>query len=294
MVSKVNRVALVTGAGRGIGRGIAVALAERGWTVVVNYRGNAEAAAETVRRVEQAGGQGLAVQADVASAADRERLVETTLRECGRIDLLVNNAGMAPRQRADVLETGEASYDEVMAVNLKGPFFLTQRVAKAMIALIEAGLFEAHEADADGPDGTSLGMYSSLAMSPSPTSAYSECMRPTIVNVGSLSAYTSSTNRAEYCLSKAGAAMMTALYADRLAGYGIHVYEVRPGIIETDMTRGVRERYDSLIAAGLTPIRRWGQPEDVARAVVALAEGALPFSTGEVINVDGGFHLRRL
>jgi NAD(P)-dependent dehydrogenase (short-subunit alcohol dehydrogenase family) len=254
-----------------------VALAQHGWTVVVNYRGNAEAAAETVRRVEGAGGQGVAVQADVASAADRDRLVETVLREFGRIDLLVNNAGMAPRQRADVLETGEASYDEVMAVNLKGPFFLTQRVAKAMIALIEAGLFEAHKADADGG-----------------TSAYSGWFRPTIVNVGSLSAYTSSTNRAEYCLSKAGVAMMTALYADRLAGYGIHVYEVRPGIIETDMTRGVRERYDSLIAAGLTPIRRWGQPEDVARAVVALAEGALPFSTGEVINVDGGFHLRRL
>jgi len=283
VVSDVGRVALVTGAGRGIGRGIAVALAERGWTVVVNYRGNAEAAAETVRRVVQAGGQGVAVQADVASAADRDRLVETVLREFGRIDLLVNNAGMAPRQRADVLETGEASYDEVMAVNLKGPFFLTQRVAQAMIALVEAG-----EADADGSDGTSLGMYSS------PTSAYSGCLRPTIVNVGSLSAYTSSTNRAEYCLSKAGVAMMTALYADRLAEYGIHVYEVRPGIIETDMTRGVRERYDSLIAAGLTPIRRWGQPEDVARAVVALAEGALPFSTGEVINVDGGFHLRRL
>jgi len=288
VVSDVGRVALVTGAGRGIGRGIAVALAGRGWAVVVNYRGNAEAAAETVRRVEQAGGQGLAVQADVASAAGRDRLVETVLRECGRIDLLVNNAGMAPRQRVDVLETGEASYDEVMAVNLKGPFFLTQRVAKAMIALVEAGMFEAGKADADGPDGTSLGVYSS------PTSAYSECIRPTIVNVGSLSAYTSSTNRAEYCLSKAGVAMMTALYADRLAGYGIHVYEVRPGIIETDMTRGVRERYDSLIAAGLTPIRRWGQPEDVARAVVALVDGALPFSTGEVINVDGGFHLRRL
>jgi len=271
-VSDVGRVALVTGAGRGIGRGIAAALAQRGWTVVVNYRGNAEAAAETVRRVVQAGGQGVAVQADVASAADRDRLVETVLREFGRIDLLVNNAGMAPRQRVDVLETGEASYDEVMAVNLKGPFFLTQRVAQAMIALVEAD-----EADADGG-----------------TSAYSGSIRPTIVNVGSLSAYTSSTNRAEYCLSKAGVAMMTALYADRLAGYGIHVYEVRPGIIETDMTHGVRERYDSLIAAGLTPIRRWGQPEDVARAVVALAEGALSFSTGEVINVDGGFHLRRL
>jgi len=277
LVSKVNRVALVTGAGRGIGRAIAVALAEHGWAVVVNYRGNAEAASETVRRVEQAGGRALAVQADVASAADRERLVETVLREFGRIDLLVNNAGMAPRQRVDVLETGEASYDEVMAVNLKGPFFLTQRVAKTMIALVEAGVVEADKADADGG-----------------TSAYSGCIWPTIVNIGSLSAYTSSTNRAEYCLSKAGVAMMTALYADRLAEYGIHVYEIRPGIIETDMTHGVRGRYDELIAAGLTPIHRWGQPDDVARAVVALAEGILSFSTGEVINVDGGFHLRRL
>jgi len=280
VVSDVGRVALVTGAGRGIGRGIAVALAQHGWTVVVNYRGNAEAAAETVRRVEGAGGQGVAVQADVASAADRDRLVETVLREFGRIDLLVNNAGMAPRQRADVLETGEASYDEVMAVNLKGPFFLTQRVAKAMIALVEAGVFEANEYIADEYIADEY--------------IADEYIRPTIVNVGSLSAYTSSTNRAEYCLSKAGVAMMTALYADRLAGYGIHVYEVRPGIIETDMTRGVRDRYDQLIAEGLTPIRRWGQPKDVARAVVALAEGTLSFSTGEVINVDGGFHLRRL
>jgi 3-oxoacyl-[acyl-carrier protein] reductase len=186
--------------------------------------------------------------------------VEGTLERFGRIDLLVNNAGIAPRQRVDILEVGEASYDEVMAVNLKGPFFLTHRVAKAMIGLIEAGTVE----------------------------------RPKIVNVGSLSAYTSSPSRGEYCLSKAGVAMMTALYADRLAGYGIQVYEVRPGIIATDMTRVVGKKYDDLIAQGLTPIRRWGQPDDVARAVVAIAEEYLPFSTGEVINVDGGFHLRRL
>jgi len=256
----MGRVALVTGAGRGIGRGIAVALVERGWTVVVNYRNNAEAAAETVRLVEQAGGQALAVQADVAEAADRERLVEATLEKFGRIDLLVNNAGMAPRHRVDILETSEDSYDEVMLVNLKGPFFLTQRVARVMIELLETGVVE----------------------------------QPRIVNIGSLSAYTSSTNRAEYCLSKAGVAMMTALYADRLAEYGILVYEVRPGIVETDMTRAVKEKYDGLIAGGLTPIRRWGRPDDVARAVVALAEGYFPFSTGEVINVDGGFHLRRL
>ena len=255
-----EHAALVTGAGRGIGRGIALGLAERGWAVVVNYRSDTEAAAETARLVAQAGGRGAAVQADISDPADRARLVAGTLERFGRIDLLVNNAGIAPRRRADILEVGEASYDEVMAVNLKGPFFLTQRVAKVMIGLIEAGTVE----------------------------------RPKIVNVGSLSAYTSSPSRGEYCLSKAGVAMMTALYADRLAGYGIQVYEVRPGIIATDMTRVVEKKYDDLIAQGLTPIRRWGQPDDVARAVVAIAEEYLPFSTGEVINVDGGFHLRRL
>jgi 3-oxoacyl-[acyl-carrier protein] reductase len=255
-----NRVALVTGGGRGIGRGIAEALAEHRWTVVVNYRSNAQAAVQTLHLVKKAGGRGAAIQADIADASDRERLVEESLEKFKRIDLLVNNAGMAPRQRLDILDTHEASYNEVMAVNLKGPFFLTQRVAKAMIKLIERGVVE----------------------------------RPKIINIGSLSAYTSSPSRAEYCLSKAGMVMMTMLYADRLAEYGINVYEIRPGIIETDMTNVVKEKYDRLIAQGVTPIRRWGQPGDVGRAVVAVAEGCLPFSTGEVINVDGGFHLHRL
>jgi 3-oxoacyl-[acyl-carrier protein] reductase len=255
-----KRVGLVTGASRGIGRGIALALAEKDWRVIVNYRGNAEAAAETVQAIKQAGGSAEAVQADVSSAADRERLVNAVLSAYGRIDLLVNNAGMAPRQRADLLAVTESSYDEVMTTNLKGPFFLTQRVATIMIDLAQKGIIES----------------------------------PRIVNIGSLSAYTSSVNRGEYCISKAGMGMMTQLFADRLAEYGIHVYEVRPGIIATDMTGAVTERYDRLIADGLTPIQRWGQPDDVARAVVALAEGALPFSTGEIINVDGGFHLRRL
>jgi 3-oxoacyl-[acyl-carrier protein] reductase len=255
-----NQVALVTGAGRGIGRGITVGLAECGWTVVVNYRRNAQAAVETIRLIEKAGGQGLAVQADIAQTTDRHYLVEEILRQFERIDLLVNNAGIAPRQRVDILEVSEASYDEVMAVNLKGPFFLTQQVAQEMIRLLGANVIE----------------------------------QPKIVNIGSLSAYTSSPNRGEYCLSKAGVAMMTALYAHRLAEFGINVYEIRPGIIETDMTRAVKKRYDRLIADELTPIRRWGQPQDVARAVVAVAQGYLPFSTGEVINVDGGFHLRRL
>lgn len=252
-------VALVTGASRGIGRAIAVGLGEAGWTVVINYQANAGAAAQTLAEVQAAGGQGATIQADIASAADRERLVGETLSRYGGIHLLVNNAGMAPRQRVDLLDTTEASYDEVMAVNLKGPFFLTQRVARAMIAHPPAQ--GAHQA---------------------------------IINIGSLSAYTSSTNRAEYCLSKAGIGMMTRLYADRLAEHGICVYEIRPGIIRTDMTAAVTEKYDRLIGEGLTPIRRWGRPEDVALAVQMLAAGRLPFSTGEVINVDGGFHLRRL
>jgi NAD(P)-dependent dehydrogenase (short-subunit alcohol dehydrogenase family) len=228
--------------------------------VAINYRGNVAAANETVRLVKAAGGRGIGIQADIANAYDRDRLVSDTLRRFGRLDLLVNNAGMAPRQRLDILETTEASYEQVMDVNLKGPFFLTQRVANQMIELLKQGV----------------------------------AVEPKIVNVGSISAYTSSPNRGEYCLSKAGMGMLTALYADRLAEYGINVYEVRPGIIATDMTSGVQDKYDRLISEGLTPIRRWGQPEDIGRAVVAIAAGYFPFSTGEVINVDGGFHLHRL
>lgn len=256
----MNKVALITGAGRGIGRGIALALAECGWAVVINYRGNKSAAEETLRIVNGRGGDGMIVQADISKTEDRRRLIEEVLQALGRIDLLVNNAGMAPRQRLDILEVGEGSYDEVLAVNLKGPFFLTQSVARAMINLIGS------EAITD----------------------------PKIINISSVSAYTSSPNRGEYCLSKAGLGMMTALFADRLAEYGIGVYEIRPGVIETDMTGPVKEKYDQMIADGFTPIQRWGQPEDIAKAVVAIAEGLFPFSTGEVFNVDGGFHLRRL
>lgn len=253
-----ERIAIVTGAGRGIGRGIATALAERGWSVVVNYRGNSAAAQETAALVENAGASALVVQADVAVAGDRERLVTHTLETFGHINLLVNNAGMGPRVRMDMLEMTEASYDEVMATNLKGPFFLTQRVARSMIEHLPA------------------------------------VPNPKIVNIGSLSGYASSTNRAEYCISKAGLAMCTTLFADRLAEHGINVYEIRPGIVATDMTSRVKDKYDRLIAEGILPIRRWGQPEDVARAVVAVAEDLLPYSTGQVIDVDGGFHLRRL
>lgn len=256
-----ERVALVTGSSRGIGRGIALALGERGWRVIINYRGNKAAAEQTASEIKALGASAHVIQADVAKRQDIERLADTTLEHCGRIDLLVNNAGMGPRERVDMLDVGEQSYDEVMDTNLKGPFFLTQRVARDMIALVEQG----------------------------------KVQHPKIINISSISAYTSSPARAEYCLSKAGLSMMTALWADRLAEFGINVYEIRPGIIQTDLTAVVKEKYDRLILQeGLTPIRRWGQPEDIGKAVVAIAEGWLPFSTGEVINVDGGFHLRKL
>jgi len=254
-------VALVTGAGRGIGRGIAIELGRLGWSVVVNYAGNATAAEECLALVRDAGGDGIPVRADVSSAEDRERLVDETLAAYGKIDLLVNNAGVAPDVRADILEAGEASFDRLIAINLKGPYFLTQRVAREMIGQVERA-----------PDAP----------------------RPQIVTITSMSAYTASTNRGDYCISKAGLGMMTALYAARLAEHDIRVYEIRPGVIATDMTGAVKEKYDQLIAQGAWPIRRWGNPADIGRAVAAIARGDFPFSTGEVINVDGGFHLRTL
>jgi NAD(P)-dependent dehydrogenase (short-subunit alcohol dehydrogenase family) len=256
-----KRVAVVTGGSRGIGRGIALSLASRGWQIVVNYHSNRIAAEETQNAVESAGGSALLVQADIARRSDLDQLVDVALEEFGCIDLLVNNAGIGPRQRVDMLQVAETSFNEVMDVNLKGPFFLTQRVAKEMIALMEKDLIR----------------------------------EPKIINISSISAYTSSPSRAEYCISKAGMSMMTKLWADRLAEYGINVYEIRPGIIATDLTSVVKDKYDRLILEqGLTPIKRWGMPEDIGKAVLAIAEGQFPFSTGEVINVDGGFHLHRL
>jgi 3-oxoacyl-[acyl-carrier protein] reductase len=253
--------AVVTGASRGIGRAIAVELGRTGCRVAVNYLRDAAAAEEALRLVREAGGDGLALQGDVAVAGDRERLVAEAGRAFGRIDLWVNNAGVAPAVRADLLEAGEESFDRLLAVNLKGPFFLTQLAARRMLA---------QEPDAEGCRGR-------------------------IVTITSVSAYAASVNRADYCIAKAGLAMMTRLFADRLGPDGINVYEIRPGVIETDMTRAVREKYDRLIREeGLTPIRRWGRPEDVGRAVRAIAEDRFPFSTGAVFDVDGGFRVRRL
>jgi NAD(P)-dependent dehydrogenase (short-subunit alcohol dehydrogenase family) len=256
-------VSLVTGAGRGIGRGIAVELAKCGHAIVINYVGNASAAEECLRLVREAGGEGITRRADISSSEDRERLVQAVMEVYGRIDLLVNNAGVAPDVRADLLDAGEESFDRLINVNLKGPYFLTQRVARQMIEQVRRG-----EASVFGP--------------------------PRIVIISSISAYTASVNRGDYCIAKAGLTMMTALFAARLAEFGINVYEVRPGVIATDMTEGVKEKYDRLIEQGTWPIRRWGQPADVGRAVAAIARGDFPFSTGEVINVDGGFHLRTL
>jgi NAD(P)-dependent dehydrogenase (short-subunit alcohol dehydrogenase family) len=252
--------ALVTGASRGIGRAIAERLARDGFAVAVNFHSNHTAAGEVVAGIEQTGGQAFAVQGDVAQAADRERLVAGALEKFGRLDLLVNNAGITSVGRKDLLEATEDSWDTVFATNLKGPFFLAQLAARAMIDARQAGKIE----------------------------------RGTIVNVSSISAYAVSTNRADYCMAKAALQMMTWLLATRLADERIYVYEVCPGVIASDMTAPVKEKYDLLIDEGLSPIRRWGQPEDVAAAVAMLAAGTLPFSTGERINVDGGFHIRRL
>jgi 3-oxoacyl-[acyl-carrier protein] reductase len=255
------KTALITGASRGIGRGIAVELARAGNRVAINYAGNAEAAAEALALVKAAGGDGFIVQGDVAVAADRARLVSETVAKFGRIDLLVNNAGVAPKVRGDLLDAGEESFDRLFAINLKGPFFLSQLVAKQMLQ---------QERDAEG-------------------------FRGRLVNITSISVYTASINRGDYCMVKAGLAMMTKLFADRLANDGVNVYEIRPGVIATDMTGGVKEKYDKLILEqGITPIRRWGKPEDIGRAVRAIVEDRFPFSTGAVFDVDGGFHLHRL
>lgn len=264
----MSKAAIVTGSSRGIGRGIALCLAGEGFSVVVNYVGNEAGAAETVKlcgeRAESNGFGGVrafSVQADVGDSAGRRRLIEQTRNRFERIDLLVNNAGITSIGRSDILEATEEAFERLMAVNLKGPYFLTQAVANWMI--------EERAKNAD--------------------------WRPKIINISSISGYAVSTNRGDYCLAKAALGMMIKLYAVRLAEHGIGVFEVCPGIIDSDMTAPVREKYDRRIAEGLTPIRRWGQPEDVGRTVAAIArEDAFGFGTGQVFHVDGGFHIRRL
>ena len=255
-----NRVAIVTGASRGIGNAIATRLAGEGYAIVAVGTSEAASVADNFEAIRQHGNPWTYVRADVSTVDGRNEIIKTALEQYGQIDVLVNNAGVAPKIRMDILETTEESFDRVLDINLKSTFFLSQAVANIM--------------------------RKEVASTPGIT--------PKIVNISSISAYTSSTQRAEYCISKAAISMVTQLFADRLAADGINVYEVRPGVINTDMTSTVKGKYDALIEGGLTPIKRWGQPDDVAKAVSVLCSGLLDFSTGEVINVDGGFHIRRL
>ncbi len=252
--------ALVTGGSRGIGRAISVELGRLGYAVVVNYASRVDAAEEVVAEITAAGSKALALGGDVGSADDRKALVRQTLDAFGRLDVLVNNAGITSQGRQDLLEATEASWDKVFDTNLKGPFFLSQLAAREMIRLIQ---------DEKIPGGK-------------------------IINISSISAYAVSTDRADYCMTKAALGMMTRQFAVRLADEGIQVMEVCPGVIESDMTAPVREKYDRLIAEGLWPIRRWGKPEDVAKAVAAIVTDHFPFTTGSRIDVDGGFHIRTL
>ena len=246
------RSAFVTGSTRGIGRGIAEALRREGWRVFFSGT-RKEPPADLPAGADY-------IPCDISRAEDRRAALEEILRRCGRIDLLVNNAGVAPLERRDILEMTEESFDRVTGINLKGTLFMCQLFAREMIA----------ERD-----------------------RVSE-WQPRIVNIGSMSAYTSSISRGEYCISKAGVGMVTKLFADRLAAEGIPVFEVRPGIIDTDMTKVVHEKYERMIGEGLLPVRRFGKPEDVAGMVLACAGGLLDYSAGQVLDADGGFSLRRL
>jgi len=241
-------VAIVTGASRGIGRGIALELSKT-HCVIATYRGRRDAAESLAAEC----GADI-VQCDVGSAADRLALIEHARNRYGRLDLLVNNAGIAPRERADILEASEEIFDEVLDTNLKGPYFLTQLAARWMVS-------------------QGFGR---------------------IVFITSISAYTTSLNRGEYCISKAGLSMAVQLWAARLAPHGVLVFEVRPGIIRTDMIEKVRQTYEEKARSGLLPQGRLGTPEDVARQVRAIADGLLDYGTGTVLNADGGFHLRTL
>ncbi|MDR1724260.1 MAG: 3-ketoacyl-ACP reductase [Tannerella sp.] len=250
----MKRTALVTGGTRGIGYGVAKQLAADGFDVAVLGTRSEKDVNECLETLRQTGSDTLYIRGNISEADNCRSCVEKVIGKYGKIDLLVNNAGVAPEKRVDILETTEESIDRVFGINVKGTFFVSQSVAKQMIR-----------------QGKGI-----------------------IINISSISAYTSSYERPEYCISKASISMMTKLFAHRLAAHGVYVYEIRPGVIKTDMTAAVSEKYDRLIAEGLFPIARWGYPEDIAKAVSALADGAFPYSTGEVINIDGGFHIRTL
>ena len=257
-----KKVAFVSGSSRGIGYGILQCLAKEGWSLVMSDVFEEEKVAEALSGLRAMGAEASYVRCDISSAESRQAALKVLDERYGRVDLLVNNAGVAPNVRLSILETTEESFDRLIGINLKGTFFMSQAFANQMIAWKNAG---------------------------------TEDYIPRIINISSCSAYTSSPNRGEYCISKAGIAMATLLFADMLAAYEIPVFEIRPGIIKTDMTSTVEEKYNKFIfeANGL-PTKRWGFPEDIGRAAAALASGAFDYSTGQVINIDGGFHIQRL
>ena len=260
MAITTRKVALVTGGSRGIGLGVARQLAASGFDVAINGRRPDAEVEPVLGELRAAGIDALYCRGDVADLSDHGTMLGQVRERFGRLDVLVNNAGVAPSVRADVLEAKPDSFDRLISINLRGPYFLTQAAAKWMV--------EQRQGD--------------------------PAFRGCVVNVSSVSATVVSTNRGDYCISKAGVAMATQLWAARLAEFGIDVYEVRPGVIATDMTAGVTEKYDKLIAGGLTVEKRWGKPQDVGRAVAALARGEIPYATGQVLNVDGGLTLQRL
>jgi 3-oxoacyl-[acyl-carrier protein] reductase len=256
----MRRVAFITGGSRGIGLGIASQLAEAGFDIAINGVRPAGAVSDVISKLKSYGGEVIYLPGDISSAAARTQMVAELKAHYGRLHVLVNNAGIAPKERKDILEASEESFTHLITTNLQGPYFLTQAVANWMVAQTEQ------------------------------SSDFKGC----IINVSSISATVASVNRGEYCVAKAGLSMATQLFATRLGEYNIPVYEVRPGVIRTDMTAGVTDKYDNLIANGLTVQKRWGEANDVGKAVTALALGYFPYSTGQVIMVDGGLTLPRL
>jgi 3-oxoacyl-[acyl-carrier protein] reductase len=256
----MNKVALVTGGSRGIGYGIAIELAKNGFNLAINGMRSKTEVAEVVKQLKEFGNDVIYCRGNVASSIDRQNMVNHVEEHYGQLNVLVNNAGVAPKERRDILEATEESFDDVVLTNLKGPYFLTQGAANRMIAKKK-----------DNPAFTA-----------------------SIINISSISATVASVNRGEYCISKAGISMSTQLFAVRLGEFDIPVFEVRPGIIRTDMTAGVQEKYDKMIDEGLCVQKRWGEPEDVGKVVAALALGNFIYSTGQVIMVDGGLTIPRL
>lgn len=256
----MNKIAFITGGTRGIGFGVALALGKAGFDLAVNGMRNEGDVADALEELRNLGVNVAYFQGNVAVREDRQAMLDYILSHFGSVNVLVNNAGIAPRERADILHAKEENWDEVMEINLKGPYFLTQLFANYfMDKKLENPLFEA-----------------------------------SIINISSISAFVASVNRGEYCISKAGIAMATKLWATRLGEYDIPVYEIQPGIIKTDMTAGVVEKYDKLFQEGITLQRRWGLPDDVGKVAAMLAQGNMPYATGQAIKVDGGLHIQRL